>query len=214
MLKKFTNVTVSFVGTVATSLATMPAPSQAMPMGIMLPPKVIEEVQETKSTKEVENKTPKETKFVCKGCNANEKRTVEFLQQRGIKDRNAIATIMGNIRQESTFHPNICEGGARVPYRACRSGGYGLIQWTNAPRYNGLGNFAAKIGGDPSSLDTQLQYKMYEQDWKMIEPYMMQPGQSIPHYMRLARRWIRWGHHGARTDYAYEYASKLVKVSS
>jgi hypothetical protein len=117
---------------------------------------------------------------------------------------------MGNIRQESTFIPNVCEGGARVPYHQCRSGGYGLIQFTNAPRFYGLGKFAARIGGDPSTLDTQLQYIMYESDWKMIEPHMKTPGKSINDYMRLARKWIRWGHTGARTDFAYNYANKMV----
>jgi hypothetical protein len=117
---------------------------------------------------------------------------------------------MGNIRQESTFTPNICEGGARVSYSGCRSGGYGLIQWTDSSRYNGLGNHAARIGGNPSSLNTQLDYMLYEGDWKMIEPYMKKPGKSINDYMGLARKWIRWGHHGARTDFAYNYANKLV----
>jgi hypothetical protein len=97
-----------------------------------------------------------------------------------------------------------------VSYSACTSGGYGLIQWTNASRYNGLGNHAARIGGNPSSLNTQLDYMLHEGDWKMIEPHMKTPGKSITDYMRLARKWIRWGHTGARTDFAYNYANKLV----
>ena len=116
---------------------------------------------------------------------------------------------MGNIRQESTFTPNVCEGGARVSYPNC-GGGYGLIQWTNAPRFYGLGNHAARTGGNPSSLNTQLDYMLYESDWKMIENQMKTPGKSITDYMRLARKWIRWGHHGARTEYAYNYSNKLV----
>ena len=170
--------------------------------------------QETE-TKEVVPE-PKVTRLVCKGCNHNESRTLEFLQDRGVTDKNALATIMGNIRQESTFTPNICEGGARVPYHACRSGGFGIIQWTNAPRYKGLGYHAARIGANPSALDTQLDYMLYEGDWKMIEPHMKTPGKSINDYMRLARKWIRWGHHGARTDYAYNYSKRLIatEVSS
>jgi hypothetical protein len=165
--------------------------------------------QETE-TKEVVPEKPKVKRLVCKGCNHNESLTLEFLQNRGITDKNALATIMGNIRQESTFIPNICEGGARVSYSGCRSGGYGLIQWTNTPRYNGLGNHAARIGGNPSSLNTQLDYMLYEGDWKMIEPYMKKPGKSINDYMGLARKWIRWGHHGARTDFAYDYSKRMV----
>ena len=210
MLKNLTNVTVAILGAVTTSAATLLTPSMAT-SSVLQPFSIVPEgpTQETE-TKEVVPEKPKVKRLICKGCNTNETKTVEFLQKRGITDKNAIATIMGNIRQESTFTPNICEGGARVSYSACRSGGFGAIQWTNAPRYYGLGKFAARIGGDPSTLDTQLQYMLYESDWKMIEPKMKTPGKSINDYMGLAKKWIRWGHHGARTDYAYNYANRLV----
>ena len=72
-----------------------------------------------------------EKSWKCPGCNDNEKYVLEQLQEKTrISDRNALATILGNIKSESNFHPNICEGGARVSYRDCHSGGYGLIQWT------------------------------------------------------------------------------------
>ena len=210
MLKNLTNVTVAILGAVATSAATLPAPSMATSSAVQ-PFSIVPEAptQETE-TKEVVPEKPKVKRLVCKGCNTNETKTVEFLQNRGITDKNAIATIMGNIRQESTFTPNVCEGGARVSYSACRSGGYGLIQWTNASRYNGLGNHAARTGGNPSSLNTQLDYMLYEGDWKMIEPKMKTPGKSIDQYMGLARKWLRWGHKGARTNFAYNYANKLI----
>ena len=213
MLKNLTNVTVAILGAVATSAATLPAPSMATSSVQQPPFAIVPEgpTQETE-TKEVVPEKPKVKRLVCKGCNTNESRTLEFLQNRGITDKNAIATIMGNIRQESTFTPNVCEGGARVSYSACRSGGYGLIQWTNAPRYNGLGRHAARIGVNPSSLDAQLDYMLHEGDWKMIENQMKTPGKSITDYMRLASKWIRWGHHGARTDYAYNYVNKLVLI--
>jgi hypothetical protein len=211
MLKNLTNVTVAILGAVATSAATLPAPSMATSSVQQPPFAIVPEAptQETE-TKEVVPEKPKVKRLVCKGCNTNETKTVEFLQNRGITDKNAIATIMGNIRQESTFIPNICEGGARVPYHQCRSGGVGILQWTNAPRYYGLGKFAARIGGDPSTLDTQLQYMLHEGDWKMIENQMKTPGKSITDYMRLAKKWIRWGHTGARIDFAYGYANKMV----
>ena len=210
MLKNLTNVTVAILGAVATSAATLPAPSMATSSAVQ-PFSIVPEghTQETE-TKEVVPEKPKVKRLVCKGCNTNETKTVEFLQKRGITDKNAIATIMGNIRQESTFTPNVCEGGARVSYSACTSGGYGLIQWTDATRYNGLGRHAARIGANPSSLDAQLDYMLHEGDWKMIENQMKTPGKSITDYMRLARKWIRWGHHGARTDFAYNYANKMV----
>jgi hypothetical protein len=210
MLSNFTLVTVSLLGAVATSAATLPSPSFATsavkPFAI-----VQEEPSKTKetATKEVVPEKPKEKKLICKGCNTYESRTLQFLQNRGVTDKNALATIMGNIRQESTFTPNICEGGARTSYPNC-GGGYGLIQWTNASRFYGLGRHAARIGANPSSLDAQLDYMLHEGDWKMIEPYMKTPGGSITHYMRLASKWIRWGHHGARTDYAYNYARKIT----
>jgi len=212
MLKNLTNVTVALLGAVATSAATLPAPSMAT-SSVQPPFAIVPEAptQETE-TKEVVPEKPKVKRLVCKGCNHNESRTLDFLQDRGVTDKNALATIMGNIRQESTFTPNICEGGARVPYHACRSGGVGILQWTNAPRYYGLGKFAARIGGDPSTLDTQLQYMLHEGDWKMIENQMKTPGKSISDYMRLARKWIRWGHTGARVDFAYDYSRRLVLV--
>ena len=210
MLKNLTNVTVAILGAVTTSAATLPPASMAT-SSLQQPFSIVPEAptQETE-TKEVVPEKPKVKRLVCKGCNHNESLTLEFLQNRGITDKNALATIMGNIRQESTFTPNICEGGARVSYSGCRSGGFGALQWTNAPRYYGLGKFAARIGGDPSTLDTQLQYMMHEGDWKMIENQMKTPGKSITYYMRLASKWIRWGHHGARTDFAYNYANRLV----
>ena len=211
MLRNLTNVTVALLGAVATSAATLPTPSMATSSALQPPFAIVPEgpTQETE-TKEVVPEKPKVKRLVCKGCNTNESRTLEFLQKRGITDKNALATIMGNIRQESTFTPNICEGGARVSYSGCTSGGYGLIQWTNAPRFYGLGRHAARIGANPSSLDAQLDYMLHEGDWKMIENQMKTPGKSINDYMRLARQWIRWGHHGARTDFAYDYSKRMV----
>jgi hypothetical protein len=206
MLKNLTSVAVSLFGAVATSAATLPTPSFATSQ--YSPPIEESKIQET-TTKEVAPEKPKVKRLICTGCNSNEIKTLQFLQDRGITDKNALATIMGNIRQESTFIPNICEGGARTSYPNC-GGGYGLIQWTNAPRFYGLGRHAARIGANPSSLDAQLDYMLHEGDWKMIEPYMKTPGGSIHHYMRLASKWIRWGHHGARTDFAYGYANKMI----
>ena len=168
----------------------------------------VQELPKQVDTKPTETKVEKVWK--CKGCNQTETYALDYLQKQGIKDKNALATIMGNIKQESGFVPNICEGGARIKYESCGSGGYGLIQWTDSSRYNGLGKHAARLGGSASSLDTQLNYMLNESDWKMIERGMKTPGRSIDSYMGLASRWIRWGHHGARTDYAYRYANKMI----
>jgi hypothetical protein len=101
---------------------------------------------------------------------------------------------------------------ARTSYHGCRTGGYGLIQWTSANRYYGLGDFAKKYGGSPSSLHTQLRYLTNEVQWKDIESRMKTPGKSINRYMDYAYSWIGWGHHGARTSYAHDYASRLITV--
>jgi hypothetical protein len=161
--------------------------------------------------REVAPEKPKEKRLICKGCSEHEQLAVDYFQQQGIKDRNALATILGNIKQESMFVPNICEGGSRTQYHHCGRG-YGLIQWTSANRYYGLGDFAKKYGGSPSELHTQLRYLTTEVQWQRIEDRMKMPGKSIDRYMDYAYSWIGWGIHGARTSYAHEYASKLITV--
>lgn len=214
MQKNFTTVAVSLLGAVATSVATMPSPVYASQVKLQEIVVLNKSMNEETATRLVVPEKPKETRYICKGCNERESRALAFMQERGIKDKNALATIMGNIQQESTFVPNICEGGARTSYRGCTSGGYGIIQWTSIDRYEGLGEHAARIGGNPSSIETQLDYMLHESDWKMIEDRMKTPGKSINEYMRLAQKWIRWGHHGARTDFAYDYSKKLVPEES
>ena len=206
LVQNFFTVALPLLASVTTNVATMPIfpPLTAPPV----PFSIIKEF-ETTATKEVAPEKPKEKRLICKGCNEQENATLAFFQDRGIKDRNALATIMGNIRQESTFIPNICEGGSRTSYYNCGRG-YGLIQFTSASRYYGLGAFAKKIGGNPSTADTQLRYITIEPQWKRIENRMRVSGKSIDRYMNYAYEWIGWGHHGARTQYAYDYAKRLV----
>jgi hypothetical protein len=211
-VQNFFTVTLPLLATVTTSSATLPGVFPPPPVGGPPPFSIIQEEPTSKTAiREVAPAKPKEIRLICKGCNENENATLAFFQERGIKDRNALATIMGNIRQESTFVPNICEGGSRTSWNNCY-GGYGLIQWTSANRYYGLGDFAKKYGGSPSSLQTQLRYLTNEVQWQEIEEKMKTPGKSINRYMNYAYSWIGWGHHGARTSYAHDYASKLIKV--
>ena len=156
----------------------------------------------------------KETRWVCENCNENERVTLAFFQDYGITDKYALATLMGNIKQESMFTPNICEGGARVPYHRCGSGGYGLIQWTTSGRYYGLGRHARQIGGDPSSLKTQLSYLDTEREWKLAEPKFKTPGKPIGYYMNGAYTWLGWGIHGNRTLYSNQYVNRLTQLTS
>jgi len=155
---------------------------------------------------EVETKTWK-----CPTCTPNEQYVLEQLQEKTkISDRNALATIMGNIKQESGFKAKICEGGARVHYNQCYSGGYGLIQWTSTGRYNGLGKFCRRYGCDPSTLEGQVRYMINEPTFQRYLPEFEGHGQSIPQYMVGAYYWLGWGIKGHREHYAYQYAGKLV----
>jgi hypothetical protein len=214
-VQNFFTVALPLLATVTTNAASLPFSSyklQGPPPPVEKQPySIIKEFEpETTAIREVAPvPKPKEKRLICKGCNEHENVALAYFQDRGIKDRNALATIMGNIRQESTFIPNICEGGSRTSYYNCGRG-YGLIQFTSASRYYGLGAFAKKIGGNPSTADTQLRYITTEPQWKSIENRMRVSGKSIDRYMNYAYEWIGWGHHGARTQYAYDYAKRLV----
>ena len=137
---------------------------------------------------------------------------LEVLQARGITHPNALATILGNIKQESRFKTNICEGGARVDYGSCHSGGFGLIQWTTHGRYSGLGRHARNIGQDPSRLEAQLSYVFQEREWKLVEHHFKTPGWNVSQYMSSAFRWLGWGVHGARSQYAFDYVKRMRTV--
>ena len=156
---------------------------------------------------------PNEPSWQCLDCSPEEKYVLEQLQyQTKITDRNALATIMGNIKQESKFHSNICEGGTRVPYSDCHRGGYGLIQWTSTQRHLGLNYFAKKYGCDPSTLECQTRYMINEPIFQRYLPEFEGGGQSIAQYMVPAYYWLGWGIKGNRELYAYNYTKKMVLV--
>jgi len=147
----------------------------------------------------------------CEDCTPEEQYVLAQLQERTkIVDINALATIMGNIKQESKFISNICEGGARVSYTECKSGGFGLIQWTSIGRYKGLGTFCAKYGCDPSSLEGQTRYMINEPIFQRYLPEFEGHGYSISQYMAPAYYWLGWGIKGDREVYAYEYTKKFI----
>ena len=145
-----------------------------------------------------------------KGFTEDEITVLNFFQDYGIKDRAALAVLMGNVKQESKFITNICEGGTRPGYAGCHRGGFGLIQWTTVGRYNGLGRHAASIGGNPNTLETQLSYLVTEVEWKKVQHIFKREGQSITTYMNAAYRWLGWGVHGARTTYSNQYYNQLT----
>ena len=182
-------------------------PVAACASGIQNPPPVDVSVNEDKAIKlEVDNKTWK-----CPTCSPNEQYVLKELQAKTrISDRNALATILGNIKSESNFHPNICEGGARVSYHDCHSGGYGLIQWTSIGRYRNLGKFAERYNMDPSSLEGQTSYMINESVFQRYLPEFEGNGKTVDQYMVAAYYWLGWGIKGYRQQYAYDYTRKLV----
>ena len=152
-----------------------------------------------------------EKKWTCPSCNKNEQYVLAQLQERTkISDRNALATILGNIKSESGFRPNVCEGGAIVPYQQCRRGGYGLIQWTTQARYSGLGKFCKKYECNPSSLEGQTRYMINEVHFQKVLPEFEGHGQPVHQYMVAAYYWLGWGIKGHREHYSYNYTKKLV----
>ena len=152
-----------------------------------------------------------EKQWKCEECTPEEQYVLEEIQKETrITDRNALSTILGNIKQESNFRANICEGGARVPYDRCYSGGYGLIQWTTLGRYKGLGSFCATYGCDPSSLEGQTRYMINEDIFQRYLPMFEGSGQTVQQYMVPAYYWLGWGIKGNREIYAYDYTKKLV----
>jgi len=152
-----------------------------------------------------------ESSWKCPDCSTEEKYVLAQIQERTkITDRNALSAILGNVKQESKFISNICEGGERVTYINCTVGGYGLIQWTSIGRYKGLGNFCAKYGCDPSSLEGQTRYMINEPIFQKVLPEFEGGGQSISQYMVPAYYWLGWGIKGNRELYAHQYSKKLV----
>ncbi len=179
----------------------------------VITPDVDKDLPSTQSEPIVIPEVVHEPVWKCPDCTPEEKYVLKQLQEHTrISDRNAFATIMGNIKSESQFHPNICEGGSRVPYTQCYSGGYGLIQWTTAGRYNNLGKFCAKYDCDPSSLEGQTRYMINENIFQRQLPYFEGSGMTVSYYMNAAYRWLGWGIKGHRELYSYDYTKKLVLV--
>ena len=151
-----------------------------------------------------------EPKWNCPTCTPEEKYVLSELQEHTkITDRNALATILGNIKQESNFTANVCEGGARVSYSECTRGGYGLIQWTSLGRYNNLGKFCDKFACDPSTLEGQTRYMINESVFQRYLPEFEGRGKTIRQYMVPAYYWLGWGIKGYRELYAHDYYKKL-----
>lgn len=171
---------------------------------------ILEEVSNPLSDTEIEvAEEIQEQRWHGTNFSATETAVLNYFQDYGITDRAALAVLLGNVKQESRFDTQVCEGGTRPGYHNCHRGGYGLIQWTTQGRYSGLGRHAVATGGSPTELDTQLSYLVTEVEWKKVEHIFREEGRSIASYMNAAYRWLGWGVHGNRTVYAQDYFNRL-----
>ena len=196
--------------TTATLLFSIPA-SSSQRLDEALSLKGIETPEVVTETKEEEVSTTEE-KWIGKNFTENESITLAFLQERGITDKIALATILGNIKQESKFQPLICEGGKMTGYKGCWTGGFGLIQWTTTGRYDGLGWFANKYDLDPNDINAQLRYMVNEREWLEVEHIFKSEGSSRQRLMNAAYHWLGWGIHGNRSHYTTNYINALYMV--
>ena len=207
MIKTFFGISLIFLAGAACSYPSMGE--------IENPPyAIIEEDVSKKSVEDFEDVIQLEVQekfWTCPSCSYNEQYVLRaFQEERNIRDKNSLATLMGNIKSESNFIPNVCEGGARVSYKNCYKGGYGLIQWTSVGRYKALGTFCERYNCDPSSLEGQVRYMLNEAIFIRYLPEFQGEGREVAQYMVPAYYWLGWGIEGYRRQYAYDYTKKFV----
>ena len=100
-MQQFLTVALPILAAVTTSTTTLPQVFPPPPVSGPPPYSIIKEEPTSKTAiREVAPDKPKEKRLICKGCSEHENITLAYFQERGITDRNALATIMGNIKQE------------------------------------------------------------------------------------------------------------------
>ena len=151
-------------------------------------------------------KKPK-PQITCIGCTTEETKTLKFFFKEGVTDVYALAMIMGSIKQESRFKPDVCEGGFITSWSGCTRGGFGLIQFTSAHRYYGLGHYARSTGQRPESMQTQLEYIITEPEWQAAERIFKKPGLPMHSYDYAGKIWLGYGIKGNRLRYAWQYVT-------
>ena len=156
---------------------------------------------------------PKEdtTLIKCLTCTKPEQKALKFFQTKGgVRDKYALAMIMGSIKQESRFQPTVCEGGFLTSWRGCTRGGFGLIQFTSSHRYHGLARYAWRTGQQPESMDAQLEYIITEPEWLNAAAIFKQEGLPMYNYERAGYIWLGYGIKGNRTWYANQYVKQFA----
>lgn len=88
---------------------------------------------------------------------ANMKTLFSYFTSQGLSD-NLAAGILGNIKAESGFNPNVLYGGATGTVFDQQSLAYGLIQWTGSDARASLYNWCTANNCDPDTLDGQAKW--------------------------------------------------------
>lgn len=88
---------------------------------------------------------------------ANMKTLFSYFTSQGLSD-NLAAGILGNIKAESGFNPNVLYGGAIGTIFDQQSLAYGLIQWTGSDARASLYNWCTANNCDPDTLDGQAKW--------------------------------------------------------
>lgn len=84
------------------------------------------------------------------------------LQATGQLNNNAIAGIMGNMQAESNFNPHVLFGGGEANEVKVGGNAYGLIQWADPSRQQGLLDYAQSSGRSSGDIDVQIEYLLKE----------------------------------------------------
>ena len=88
---------------------------------------------------------------------ANMKTLFSYFTSQGLSD-NLAAGILGNIKAESGFNPNVLYGGSIGTIFDQQSLAYGLIQWTGSDARASLYNWCTANNCDPDTLDGQAKW--------------------------------------------------------
>lgn len=82
------------------------------------------------------------------------------------------AGIMGNIKQEANFEPDLEEGPGSYARHSVRPVGYGIVQWTGGRR-TALEKAAKEKGVPVSDLGFQLAYMMQESQSRRVDAWVI-----------------------------------------
>ncbi len=128
-----------------------------------------------------------------------------YFKNKGLNDK-AIAGLMGNIQQESTFNAN---AGKNAPKNA-----YGIAQWRGS-RLTGLNDYAKSVGKSANDLQVQLDYMWKElnsTEKKALTSLQRSDLSASSHASEFDRLFERSGrsHVPKRQNYADQYYKQFA----